>query len=168
MKGFTLIELLVVVLIIGILSSVALPQYTRAVKKARLTEAWTTLGAIDKAIQIKKMEEGDSRQFTFDELDISFIDQNGQPATGNYLATKYFGYELIYNWDSTNQGNRIRANTQLPFGSTDEEYMFLTVKDGKRYCSGGNSNETGCKKYAGLSKTSETRYCMSGNTCFTE
>ena len=57
-KGFTLIELLVVVLIIGILSSVALPQYTQAVAKSRFSEAMTNLKSLAEAVKLCELENG--------------------------------------------------------------------------------------------------------------
>ena len=67
-RGFTLVELLVVVLIIGVLSSVALPQYTKAVNKSKVAGYWPTLKNLAEAARLCHLEKGN--WCNLNELDI--------------------------------------------------------------------------------------------------
>lgn len=73
-KGFTLIELLVVVLIIGILSSVALPQYQKAVEKSRAASVFANMQAIARMLDVYYLANG---SYPDDRLDVVDIGLNG-------------------------------------------------------------------------------------------
>jgi len=66
-KAFTLIELLVVVLIIGILSAIALPQYKKAVEKSKASGAAIAGNAIKKNVELGILEHGSDAFCGYDE-----------------------------------------------------------------------------------------------------
>ena len=70
-KGFTLIELLVVVLIIGILAAIAVPQYEKAVVKARAAEMLVWVRRYWDAQQVYKMANG-SFASCLNDLDLDY------------------------------------------------------------------------------------------------
>jgi type II secretion system protein G len=55
-KGFTLIELLVVIVIVGILSAVAIPQFLNQVRRSRTAEAQAALTAVGRASEVYRLD----------------------------------------------------------------------------------------------------------------
>jgi len=57
-QGFTLVELMIVIVIVGILSAVAIPNFLAQTDKAKVAEAKTNLAAILKQAQVQYVEDG--------------------------------------------------------------------------------------------------------------
>lgn len=131
-KGFTLLELMAVVIIVSILAAVALPQYKKAVNRARLAEAVSNMGVIQKGIDMYCM------QFKADcNAGVCFSCQDGQRLDGD-LALEYGGAgsrqskDFLYYY-GCNSGNACtvnitpKSNNELPTLRADRTKSGLTV-----------------------------------------
>ena len=96
-QAFTLIELLVVVLIIGILSAIALPQYTTAVEKSRVAEALTNHRMLQRYVEIYMLEgNGGSVNYyaSFPYQELTGGEICADDFAGDGYCTKNFSYDL--------------------------------------------------------------------------
>jgi type IV pilus assembly protein PilA len=94
-EGFTLIELLVVIIIIGILSAIALPNFLNQTAKAKQSEAKQNVGVVNRT-QTAYRAENAAFASTFDNLAIGTLTGSGTSAT-----TTNYSYTLAASTDST-------------------------------------------------------------------
>ena len=150
-KGFTLIELMATVLIIGILAAIALPQYNRAINRARIAEALTNMGNIQRGIDIYRTQyKGDSVNFLQTGGTRMDIDLKGSLTCGSSSCTsKYFIY--IASCDASTCTIKISPNT---------DYRELPRLTAKRTSSGLSASwEKGCQAGQDNSGHNSYDYC---------
>ena len=92
--GFTLIELLVVVLIIGILASVALPQYELAVDKARYSKIIPMTRSLKEATELYYLANG-TYTFKIGDIDIGGPAGCTFPAGDNVVYCEDSWYDIL-------------------------------------------------------------------------
>ena len=156
-KGFTLIELLVVVLIIGILSSVALPKYRKAVERARMVEVETAAVHVARELKVLFLANGEYPSGTTRWEAMGLADYKTQlERKGIYSSSSssfgtapmggsYYGSITLYPYPTT--ARKRYAAIQVNYGSDgNAEFLCLYSKEetdgmGKYLC-----NSMGYKK----------------------
>ncbi|GEN26883.1 pilin [Halovibrio variabilis] len=83
--GFTLIELMIVVAIIGVLASIAVPQYQNYVGRAQATEAFTATAGLRTDIGLYFSENGNFIGYKNVGDDSSYITETAGDIGGQYI-----------------------------------------------------------------------------------
>ena len=154
-RGFTLIELLVVVLIIAILAAVALPQYNKAVEKARMVEAVANVRAIANAHQRYYLEHDEYLGAgDMDKLDIEIPGTISTSWGNNRIQTTDF----VYSPHTSSSSSCLALAQRVARAGEDRQvyYIYITQDDPKKIR---------CNFYTGGSGTSvQKELCQTLNS----
>ena len=121
--GFTLIELLVVILIIGILTSVALPQYQKAVVKAKTFRLLPLMRAVDSAEQLYFLANGNyTNKFT--DLDITLPAGNASSTDSHLYYEDFHCWFYVGNAENSNTYS-VECQSTDPMAPIIEKYFSL-------------------------------------------
>ncbi len=134
-QGFTLIELLVVVLIIGILSAVALPQYQTAVERSRAMEALTQMSAIRSAME-RYHSQHEAWPTSFDQLDVDIPEVDV-----NACSSRHGGKNFCISFSGSTITATRRRNTHSYTLTTTITENSNGTYSAQRACNGGSDAE---------------------------
>ena len=130
-RGFTLIELLVVVLIIGILAAVTVPQYQKAVEKARWAGLIQMMGSLEKESRLAFLEGNLTHEST--EICKNFESfQGGEWKEDDYYETKDFIIEVESGDCGPNEIYFDVYRKNSPTSKWGDNVEFHFYKDGRR------------------------------------
>ena len=145
--GFTLVELIVVVMMIGVLSSIAIPQFMTAADKAKQKEATGIVSALIKAATAYQTEYG---SLPLNHLDISeFAKFQKCAATGHGTrggaVCKDATPVALANTDVsfTSPSGHYAIEFRVQGTGANQEFQVLANPNGTAY-SGNGSAVTGC------------------------
>ena len=119
-NGFTLIEILIVVLIIGLLTSIAVPGYKKAVEKSKVADALTTMSAVAKSEHGFYLAKNTYTK-DFADLDIALIDKDGNKAEDSSFETVNYTFTL--------QNKSVKATR-----ANGEYALYKLYEDNDIYC----------------------------------
>lgn len=133
-KGFTLIELLVVVLIIGILSAVALPQYQRSVGKADAAQLLVALKAYDTALAEYKLAGNGGKNDVVLFSGTDAVIGNIYPAKDNVRDNVGNKFKVMYRWSNNIYGYQYTYIYDKKSNSTLYLWDFGTAGGNRAEC----------------------------------
>lgn len=131
--GFSLVDIMIAIVIVGILSSLALPSYRDYVTRARLTEAFAALGAAQASA-----EQFWSNEHTFAGFDGALSFPGNTPnfsyvlttATASTYTMQAVGVGPVAGFVYAVDQNGVRATTSVPSGWSANDGCWTDRRDG--------------------------------------